>query len=280
VPRWGATAFCALFALAALGDQLRLQPESVSLAIVMVGSAAGSTGRAVARWHLCALWLWSGLHKALSLGWPTRGALFIAESLGVVGARPLIAVVLPAVEIALGLTALFPRLWRATAIAGLVLHLSMFTMLSPVMRDWNSAVWPWNVGLAVSAFLLFWTKPREQLAPTRAVRVVAVGLLAFPALFYVGLADTYLSHNLYTANGASARICIAGGFGCSSAPFATLDTLNVPMPPEPRLYRQWFGRVCRPGTILEITAIQTRLTDPYRTTTDACPASPQPRGRA
>jgi hypothetical protein len=270
VPRVGAPLFCVLFALAALGDQMRLQPESVSLAILMVGSAMGSTGRAIARWHLCALWLWSGIHKALSLGWPTRGAVFIADSLGMAGARPFIAVVLPIVEVALGISALFPRVWRATAIGGLVLHLSMFTMLSPVMRGWNSAVWPWNIGLALAAFLLFWTKPREQLAPTPAVRVVAVALLAFPALFYVGLADTYLSHNLYTANGATARVCIAGGFGCSAAPFATLGTLNVPMPPEPRLYRQWFSAVCRPGTTLEITGIQTRVNDPFKTTTETC----------
>jgi uncharacterized membrane protein YphA (DoxX/SURF4 family) len=270
VPRIGAPLFAALFALAALGDQMRLQPESVSLTILMVASAAGSSGRAVARWHLASLWIWSGLHKALSLGWTTRGALFIADSLGANGARPAIAIVLPIVEVALGVTALVPRLWRATALGGLALHISMFTMLSPLMRGWNSAVWPWNIALALAAFLLFCTEPRERPAPTPAVRVAAVALLAFPALFYAGLADTYLSHNLYTSNAATARICIQGGLGCASAPFATLATLNVPMPPEPRLYRQWFSLVCRPGTALEITGIQTRLNDPFKTTRQAC----------
>jgi hypothetical protein len=148
----------------------------------------------------------------------------------------------------------------------------MFTMLSPILRDWNSAVWPWNLALAAAAFLLYWTSPREQMAPTRAVRVAAVALLAFPALFYVGLADTYLSHNLYTANAATARVCFAGGFGCVPARFSTLDTLNVPAPPEPRLYRQWFSLKCRPGTTLEIIGIQTRINDPARTTLSDCPA--------
>lgn len=270
LPRIVGPVFCGLYVLAALGDQTRLQPELVSLAILMTAPAFGAQGRTIARWHLGTLWLWAGIHKALSLGWSSGGAAFIAQSLNVPERRPLIAALLPATEIALGVIAFVPRLWKVAAVGGLALHLLIFVTLSPVFGDWNSSVWPWNIAAGIAALLLFWA-PGEPLLSGVAARAIAVVFVVYPALFYVGVADAYLAHNLYTSNTATAAVCASESAPCAPAGFDTWDALNVPLPPEPRLYRDWFDTVCLPGAVLEITGVASRLTDPPSVSRHVCP---------
>lgn len=81
-PRWGGPAFGGALLLACLGDQTRIQPGVISVAVLMIAPAYGDAGRAIARWHLCAMWLWAGLHKLLSPGWGDLGAQLIADSFG------------------------------------------------------------------------------------------------------------------------------------------------------------------------------------------------------
>ncbi|HEX2285136.1 MAG TPA: hypothetical protein VHI10_09995 [Mycobacterium sp.] len=268
-PRWGGPAFAIALALACLGDQMRLQPGVVSVAVLMVAPAFGQGGRSIARWYLCSLWLWAGLHKLLSLGWIEGNAVFIAESLGRVEWSGIVAVVVPLSEIGLGLTAMWPRLWKVTAVGAVLLHVGVLLTLSPLFGNWNSSVWPWNAAVAVVAPVLFLSQ-REGAAfgGSRAVVAVAAGLLAYPALFYAGVVDAYVSHNLYTSNVARAQIC--EGDECSDDALNTWDELNVPLPPEPRLYRQAFGIVCDSGDVLVITGRRTQLTGPPTTHTETC----------
>jgi hypothetical protein len=81
-PQPGAVAHAALLFVAILGDQIRLQPECVSLTILLLGSAFPRNGLALARWHFVALWIWPGLNKALSAGWPTVGVHFMVDTIG------------------------------------------------------------------------------------------------------------------------------------------------------------------------------------------------------
>lgn len=266
-PKRCAVAFAATYALAVLGDQTRLQPEVISLALLMTLPALRALG--IARWHLATLWCWAGVNKALSVGWSTGGAMFIASSLGVPSLRLPIAIGVPALEIAVGLAAAFRPLWPVARWAGLGLNLAILVTLSPLFAEWNSAVWPWNLSLAVSAVLLF---APGQPPPTTSVwpRAAAAGLALHPALFYVGHADAYLTHNLYSSNTASAAICRADAV-CSSAPFDTWSALNVPLPPESRLYQQWFDSVCAPGEVLVVRGPATRINDPPSVTHHPCP---------
>jgi hypothetical protein len=267
VPRWGGPAFGIALALACLGDQMRLQPGVLSVAVLMIAPAFGEGGRAIARWHLCSLWLWAGLHKMLSPGWNWLGASFIAESLGQPGWRELIAVMVLS-ELVLGITAMWSRLWKVTGVGAVLLHVGVLVSLSPIFGDWNSSVWPWNATVAVAAPLLFLSQREGAEFPTRAIKAVAAVLLAYPALFYVGLVDAYISHNLYSANTASAMIC--GGGKCTGEVFDTWDELNVPFPPEPRLFRQTFHIVCDHGDVLGITGKRTRLTGKPSIYTETC----------
>jgi hypothetical protein len=241
----------------------------VSLALLMTAPLYGSPGRRIARWHLTTLWLWSGVHKALSLGWSTGGAAFIGSALGAPGARLAIAIGLPVVEMTIGAASISRRLWPLVRWAGLALHVGIFMTLSPLFGNVNSSVWSWNLALGVAAVLLF--DPREaRERASRVSRAVVAFLIAYPALFYVGIADAYLAHNLYTSNTASAQVCDVADL-CSPAPFDTWDALNVPLPPEPRLYVAWFDEICAPSTTLVVTGPRTRLTDPPTIRRPACP---------
>jgi len=270
VPRWGGPAFAVVLLLACLGDQMRLQPGVLSVAFLMVAPAFGETGRSIARWHLCSLWIWAGIHKLMSPGWAAGGATFIATTIGVPGLSDLIAIVLPLAELGVGLTALWPKLWKLTAIGAPALHLGIVVSLSPLFAGWNSSVWPWNTAVAVCAPLLFLGQKDNAQFPNKAVMAVAGVLMAYPALFYFGLVDAYISHNLYSSNTASAKICPKSGGACTSTYLDTWDELNVPFPPDPRLFKQAFDDRCQPGDVLVITGQRTRIDKTPSITTSVC----------
>lgn len=267
-PRWGGPAFALALGLACLGDQTRLQPGVVSVTVLMIAPAFGENGRSIARWYLCSVWFWAGLHKLLSLGWRDGSAVSIAEYLGRPEWSGIVAVVVPLAELGLGVTVMWRRLWPVTAVGAVLLHVGVLITLSPLFGNWNSSVWPWNALIAVVAPILFFAQREDAAFPSRAIVAVAAALLAFPALFYAGLVDAYTSHNLYTSNVARAVIC--KGDDCTNEAINTWDELNVPLPPEPRLYRQAFDIVCEPGDVLVITGRRTYLTGTPSRETQTC----------
>ncbi len=280
-PRIGAVLHLGVLAYAVMLDQTRLQPGVVSLAILLVALAFPPL-TVVGRAHLVTLWTWSGIHKLLSTGFAGGSAVFMADGLGV----PLGVTVwaTPLAELTLGLVA---SMWRtrriAVAQAVLVHGAILFTLIA---QDWNSSVWLWNLALPFAAAHFLLTGRNRQLVVLRhenrraAVASAVVWLVAwsYPAGFYVGAADTYLAHNLYTSNTRTATVCQlpAGAVASGSAPCVspfdwTWIALNVPLPPEPRLYRQWFEATCSPGGVLRITPIRTRITPETAPVEFACP---------
>lgn len=267
-PRVAAPLFGAVSVTSVLADQTRLQPEVISLALLMIAPLYGDYGRSIARWHLTTMWVWAGVHKALSLGWSTGGARFIADSLHLPGLRVGVAIALPLFEVGVGVASVARRAWPAVRWAGLALHLGIFVTLSPPFANWNSSVWAWNLALAGAALLVF--SPRhDSVVPRGAWRIPIAAMVVYPALFYVGAVDAYLSHNLYSSNTATAFVCSASG--CNGRIFDTWSALNVPLPPEPRLFRQLFDEVCVPDTTLVVVGPATRLTDPPSTQHHPCP---------
>ncbi len=276
-PRIGGPAHAAIFLLAVLGDQIRLQPECVSLGLLMAVLPFNTAGVTIARWHLVALWFWSGANKALSLGWEDSGAAFIAQSWHLPNAQSFVVFALPAMEMAVGLAALRWSWRRFTAVGAAALHLGIFLTLSPWLADWNISVWPWNVGLAVVAPLVLWnwrpsspSNTNRATISTRIIKPTAALLCLSPLLFYWGPVDTYLAHNLYTGNEATPQVCSPEGT-CTGPPFSTWSDLNVPVPPEGRLYRAWFRRICEPGETLVVRSIRTRVTARQQATRTPCP---------
>lgn len=257
-PRAGVVAHVAVLGYAVLTDQTRLQPEVVSLALLLVGTVLPHVGPVLGQAHLATVWLWSGLHKLLSLGFFAGSAVWMYDGLpfGVPVPRERFGWVVAGTEIAAAaLTVLRPTRRLGVAVA-LALHGFVLLVLSPLGRDWNSSVWPWNLALGAAAVAYF----LPEAAPTAGRRAtLAIGAVAvlLPVGFYAGVVDAYLTHNLYTDNTAAA-LCVPAG-PCDLRFAATWDELDVPLPPEPRLYKAYFEKTCQPGERLVIHPRNTRI---------------------
>lgn len=250
-PARGMVIHTALIAYAVLADQTRLQPEVISLVILLLGSLPYAGSKTIARTHLVALWFFAGSNKLLSPGFhavlaPTLLAALLPQAPEWLSRH--VGLLIALTEMSVGILAVVPATRRVAAVGALLLGAGTLVLLVFGLHG-NVSVWPWNAALAVSGFALIlpW---RDSLAATLAVhrlpiRAIAVALLITPLGFYVGLTDAYLAHNLYTANTATA----------TSTAFSTDETwlaFNVPLPPEHRLFQQWFASVCRWGDTLTI----------------------------
>jgi uncharacterized membrane protein YphA (DoxX/SURF4 family) len=271
-PRWGLPLHLAVL-VAAMGlDQLRIQPQLVSFALLLCATGPApretgdGTGALVARCHLVALYLWAGLHKLLSAEYVDSAARFwqrAAPALGPELARAL-AVGVAVFEVGLALAVAWPVTRRSAGWLAGAMHFAIFLSLSPLGRGRNESVWPWNLALAVAAPLLLttWrTDWRTQLARPAAVALALVLLLS-PALYYLGRLDAYLAWCLYSVNVPVAilvrseqreQLAAAGATTLRLPDLnSTIRELSVPFPPAQRLFEQYFERVARPGDELHV----------------------------
>jgi len=271
VPKFAGPA-CALGLVGAmLGDQTRMQPEVISLCAIATLAAYGDVGRTLCRWHLASIWVWAGTHKLLSSGWDDIGSPLIAGWLGFDGLRPVVFVVVPLGELVLGLAACYRRTYRVAAFGAIGLHVGIFITLA-FFASFNSVVWPWNLALAATGFWLFRETPRRS-RPNAVVASVASVIMLSPLAYYPGWLDAYLSHQLYSGSPARAQVCEPAEQGCSDSSLAVFyDELNVPLPPEPRLYGAWFVATCEPGQTLEISGRQTVFESTPGVSVVQCPA--------
>ena len=79
-PRLGLLAHTCLLIVAAAQDQMRLQPEFISLTILLWGTLPSRGAQLTARVHLIALWFFAGLHKLTSPGFATGDAHWLVTS--------------------------------------------------------------------------------------------------------------------------------------------------------------------------------------------------------
>ena len=246
-PIWGAAAFGVLLFYAILIDQTRIQPEFVSLALLLVGASAGSAARFVGRAHLITMWGWAGINKILSPAFlaSTAPALLAGVWPGAPpGLKSNAGYMAALAEVAIAVLALAPRARWAAATVALGLHAGILLVLSP-RADPNIVVWPWNIALALAGlvFIAPWKgSVSEAFRASRLVpRFVVAALLVMPAGFYFGVVDAYLSHNLYSSNTPLA----------TTVP-PTRRLFRVPFPPEHRLFEQHFQLTCYKGQTLQI----------------------------
>lgn len=260
VPLPGIAIHTLLLAYAVLIDQTRLQPEVVSLVLLLWGTLPSPTAKAFGRGHLVSLWLFAGFHKLLSPGFMDGTARWIMTGFPIdlppwmyANAGYLIA----SAELGTGLLALFPRTRKLAAVTAFGLHAGILLVLSPLGHDWNESVWPWNVALAFAGFALIapWKESvwHSLGACHRVAKPLVVVLAIAPIGFYIGMTDAYLAHNLYSSNTANARVLCAARCQPGQNPDATWAAFKVPLPPEHRLYEQYFAATCRPGDELVIS---------------------------
>lgn len=260
-------------------DQLRLQPEFVSIAVLLVATGPWRLSRTLGWGALASLWLWAGIGKILSAGFaPIAGTA--TRNLGVGGLAGPAEWLIPLGEIALGVGVLVPRTRRWAGWGGAALHL-----LAPFAFDLgtSSPIFWWNLGLAAAAIVLLALgapSPEPRPAPSPAfARGLLVFLFAYPALAYAGTIDPYTGHHLYSGDVPLSVVCPDGsGQGCSDfGVLATRGALGVPIPPNARMFREWFLTSCSPGEVLKVSGMQLRApldTLPVtRTTEVTCPSA-------
>jgi hypothetical protein len=278
-PRAGVALHLAVLLYAFATDQTRLQPQIVSLALLLVGTSAFPAAGVIARSHLVALWIWSGLNKALSVDFMHRTATLLFDALPLAPSwmRGWFGWLIVVSETAVGVCLLVAPLRRAGVVLAFVVHGMILLVLIP--GPWSVSVWPWNAALPLAAAVFFWPRAGAPPAwPGWRARLLLAGFVLLPLGFYGGWVDAYLAHHVYSDTTATAIVCREGQ-RCSPAPF---NEPHVPMrtrlPPEPRLFVAHFEAICRPGDRLVVYPRRVRLrfgrhTEPLRR---LCPAAAGP----
>ena len=147
-PRLGAIVHAVVFLLACVDDQYRVQPQFICF-VVLIFALVFEQGLWFARWYLVALWGWTGVHKLLSPEWLGAGAWTFLYRCGVDSGEysVLFAVGIAVVEIGLAIAAVVNP--RRAAVGCVMLHVGVLFVLSPLVRNHNPSVWPWNFVMAV-----------------------------------------------------------------------------------------------------------------------------------
>lgn len=239
-PRAGALVHAGLLAFAILLDETRMQPQSISLALLLFATLPGAGARLFGIAQMVSLWGWSGVHKLLSPAFFEEGGHLVTHRLpgcpeGV--ARALV-VVFAAGEVALAVAVCVPRTRPLARRLGAAMHLVILVWLSPLGLDWNESVWPWNAALAFAAWV-FVTPSSETRAPSSetwrakwrgspllARTAVAAELFA-PAGFELGVVPAPFAHALYCHSTPRALWLHADG---AVTPIRDLPELNVFLP--------------------------------------------------
>ncbi len=259
-PRAGTIAHGLTLATALALDQLRIQPEFVSLAILLAGTLPRRGALLLARCHLISLWLFAGLHKLLSSGylWETGPQLAQGLLAGLTDHQAfLVATAMAAAEVTLAAVAIHPMSRRSVPPMAAIVHGGILFAL--LMRQWNTAVWPWNLALAVAGYGFFagwnellWAGFTRGPWQTRLWQAAAALMLCYPALYYLNLCDGYLAWCVYSANTPEATIYDRQSPEGERLFYRVYRPLNVPFSPAVRLFEQHFRRTAQPGDRLEI----------------------------
>jgi len=243
-----------LLLYAILLDQTRLQPEIVSLAFLLWGTLPNLLAQSFARAHLIAMWTFSGFNKLISPKFFEDIAPWMLKSFPVDPNSWLHAhfgYIVALSEMSIGLLALVPATRKLSAVMAFGVHAGILLVLSPLANNWNISVWPWNVALAFAGFALIAPWKESVLASLsrchRMARPVLLILLLSPIGYYFGMVDAYLAHHLYSANIPTAMVSCPVQCPATVDPSITWLKLNVPLPPEHRLFEQYFRLTCQPG---------------------------------
>ncbi len=249
-PTFGAVLHAFVLALAMLADQTREQPQMVSFGILLLASSNHRGAVALGTLHLCALWFWSGIGKLTSPHFLGAGGAWLlgAEEAGAAGTS--LAVALGLTELVLAVSCSILR-WRSrVAVVASLLHANVLAFLV-FARGANPAVWPWNAALAIAAPLLLRAAPaRPWTAPgTFVPRLAALAFVVLPLGYHAGVVDAPFAMQVYTMN--EPRAVRLHGDGRRES-LLYLPELAVPLPPVPRIQRQWFQNEARAGERLAL----------------------------
>ena len=258
--RWQPWFYQCFFMLAAIGLYTRKKPGLQSQQVAL---------------NLCRVivvftYFWSGLQKLnisfIKETWPVMAGSFLrllpefARKI-----PPYLLLMIPLFEILIGLGLITRRFRNAATVLAVGTHIFVLMVLIPSGE--NTVVWPWNITMILFVLVLLWqdkeTSARSILLPKSALHAVVLLLFGvLPAFSLIGLWDSFLSSALYSGNTDEAVILVShpsmDNLPKAIHPYARegrqwffLDVniwayaeLNVPVYPEPRIYRSVARKIC------------------------------------
>lgn len=279
-PRKFVIAFLALAGLLCLFDQMRWQPWFYQYFFMLAALGFGAWKEPPVKGNRAALkccaliivsiYFWSGVQKLnasfIYEVWPGMLEPLLRFLPGGLKSLPrFTALIIPLLEICIAMGLLTRRFRNASVILAIATHAVILALLIPTGE--NTVVWPWNIAMGFLVLILFWqnqeTTAGQILVPKRAFHTLVLILFAIlPPLSLIGLWDSYLSSALYSGNNYRGVIYINRPvmdrlpaalyqYVWSDVQPMFLDPtlwaygeLNVPVYPEPRVFRRITEQVC------------------------------------
>ena len=263
--RFGLMVHLFILAISIASDQLRCQPQVISIGILMTACVLPKFKR-IAVWFLIAMWVWAGIHKTLSPDWYGEVTYYLLlrerfnwENIRLWDYHASLAIIAAVAEVGLGVLA-----WYRPKLAAPICFLSHIAIaIFLIGIDWNFSVLPWNFCTAIVGAWLLWSvndivRP-VSLPESKMGKLVVAFLLISPIGFYFGMVRHSLCHVLYSANFPDAVITKADGPMICEA----IGELRVPFPHEPKAYIDLFRMIGKPGEKLHIREHRTCLASRY-----------------
>lgn len=244
-PRLGIWLHFAVMLVACLFDQMRAQPQFLATWILMLATL-GQSWKNYIRWFLSSLWIWAGLHKAISPDWNAHRAFDMAAAIGLDAESwfVTVAIAVAATEMLVGLFACFKPKWGA--VGCVMLHVGIAIYLSPLFRGWNYSVLPWNLATVLVGSWILWTCDSDS---TIRYRTAFAIFMTLPVGFFAGWLDHGYSHVLYSGSIPQGLITRTDG---SVELIRGWGELAVPFPNERRTLKQRFDADAEEGDRLHI----------------------------
>ncbi|MBX7182289.1 MAG: hypothetical protein K1X82_09265 [Bacteroidia bacterium] len=215
--------FTGLLLFLMLYDYNRIQPYYLQLLFVFWGLALNQTSdpkeadNAIKgiRLYFCFMYFFSGFFKFNVAFIESVHPWFVqpfTSPLGITDIPSFTGYIIAIVEVVTGIGLFFKQTRNVAVVLAILTHGFILACLGPFGHSWNYITWPWNIGMAILTFLLFWNQgalawgtwePNRISAYKVAVLVVA-GIL--PWLFLTGKWDSFLSFDLYSGKTKQAII--------------------------------------------------------------------------
>lgn len=228
------------------------------------------------------IYIWSGIHKIN----PYFNDLIVEsfavdffkiKNLEVISILKSNGAVIPIFEITCGLLLLFTTTRKLAVLGILSMHIFIFIYLSPLVMMGNYIVLPWNIFMILAVYLLFYNESEKIIfsyniyKKAKIFYSILIFVLCIPSLNHIKLWDTYASFSLYSGNASNFYI-----LSQKSIPKLTKyeilneqllegkiidigkwssDQLNVPIPPERRLFNQIIAKLNK--TQLKLSFLET-----------------------
>ncbi|MEW6468913.1 MAG: hypothetical protein AB1458_08315 [Bacteroidota bacterium] len=160
---------------------------------------------------ICGIYFWSGMQK-LNAEYFNDTAFWLMQPLehylpvSWVNMLGYAAWAIGPFEICLAIGLLFAPARRFLLIPGILMHTYIILLMTPLGRDYNYVIIPWNLAMILFLLLLFSGKqeftPRSILGSVKSIpqRIVFLLIWIMPSLSFFGKWDSYLSASLYSGN--------------------------------------------------------------------------------